>query len=248
MSTQNNRPSVGIRPFGTKRQNRQFNDDLPRLPYMKMQPGFNTIRILTGLGEYYQVRWKDAPKGKGKFGDRIRTAYPTVDLEECPVYKYLGLEGRERNMVVALDRKDSNDPLKLVDISQLTAEQIETNLEAKNTMRSEGSKVTPRDFDISIKFDPKSKVASGFYTVVAGEVSPLSEEDLKIIDDIGGQEVLDKILQKAVVCPKPETVIKRLKDLGWDESFQKEEAPKKESSLETPEEDDYSFPQPEETE
>lgn len=247
----NNTPFVGIRPFGTtpKRQGRQFDSDLPRIPYMRMQPGINTIRILTGLGGYSQVKWK-GPKSKGKFGDRVRTAYPAVALEECPVYKYLGLEGKERNMVVAIDRNDKEEPLKLVDISQLTAEQIETNNEVKNSMRKEGQKVTPRDFDISIKFDPKSKVATGFYSVVAGDVSPLDEEDLKLIEDAGGQEVLEKVLQRACVCPKPETVEKRLRELGWDGTVQKKTDAKGQapSNLEEPEEDDYSFQRPTEGE
>jgi hypothetical protein len=247
----NNIPSVGIRPWGTtpKHQGRQFDNDLPRLPYMRMQPGINTIRILTGIGGYSQVKWK-GPKSKGKFGDRVRTAYPAVQLEECPVYKYLGLEGKERNMVVAIDRNDKEEPLKLVDLSQLTSEQIETNLEVKNSMRKEGQKVSPRDFDISIKFDPKSKVATGFYSVVAGDVCPLDDEDLKLIEDVGGQEILDKVLQRALVCPKPETVEKRLRELGWDGSVQKKTEAKGEAPapLEEPEEDDYSFQRPTEGE
>ncbi len=243
----NNKPFVGIRPFGTttKRQDRQFDSDLPRIPYMRMQPGINTIRILTGIGGYSQVKWK-GPKSKGKFGDRVRTAYPAVPLEECPVYKYLGLEGKERNMVIAIDRNDKEEPLKLVDISQLTAEQIETNLEVKNSMRKDGNKVTPRDFDISIKFDPKSKVATGFYSVVAGDVCPLDEEDLKLIEDAGGQDILDKVLNRALICPKPETVEKRLREMGWDGTVQKKAESKGEASapLEEPEEDDYSFQRP----
>lgn len=247
-----NTPSVGIRPWGTtpKRQNdRQFDDDLPRLPYMRMKEGINTIRVLTGIGGYSQVKWK-GPKSKGKFGDRVRTAYPAVPLDQCPVYKYLGLEGKERNMVVAIDRNDKEDPLKLVDLSLLTAEQIETNLEVKNSMRKEGQKVTPRDFDISIKFNPKSTVATGFYSVVAGDVMPLDEEDLALVEDAGGQEILDKVLNRALVCPKPETVEKRLRALGWDGTVQKDDSKSssksssKESKLEEPAEDDYSFQRP----
>jgi hypothetical protein len=240
----NNKPSVGIRPWGTtKRQSRQFDDDLPRLPYMKMKEGINTIRVLTGIGGYSQVKWK-GPKSKGKFGDRVRTAFPAVPLEECPVYKYLGLEGKERNMVVAIDRNDKEEPLKLVDLSQLTTEQIETNLEVKNSMRPEDHKVTPCDFDISIKFNPHSKVATGFYSVVAGDVFPLSDRDLQLIEDIGGQEVLDKVLNRALICPKPETVEKRLRALGWDGTVQTKEESKTDSKLEEPEEDDYSFNKP----
>ena len=240
-----NKPSVGIRAWGTTpKKNRQYDDDLPRLPYMKMNPGINTVRIVTGIGTFYQARWK-GPKSKRAFGDRIRTSFPTY--EDCPVKKYLGLEGKERYMVVVIDRSEND--LKLLDLSSLTVEQIETNLEVKNSRRPEGSKVTPRDFDISIKFDPKSKTAAGFYSVVADDSIPLSKEDLALIEDAGGPEVLDKILNKQILCPRPETVIKKLKDLGWDgKSVDKEGSDNTSSSLAEPVEDDYSFNRPADSE
>jgi hypothetical protein len=241
-----NTPSVGIRPWGTTpKKPRQFDDDVPRLEYLRYQPGLNNVRIVTGMGTFYQVRWK-GPDSKRSFGDKIRTAFPTYG-EDCPVKKYLGLEGKERYMVVVIHRVDkddrSKDVLKLMDVSPLTAEQIETNLEVKNSMRPEGQKITPRDFDISVKFDPKSKTATGFYSVVAHDAIPLSENDLALIEDIGGEEVLDKILGRAILCPKPETVIKNLKKLGWTEDMKVEG---KEDSAETEEttEDDYSFQRP----
>ncbi len=241
------KPSVGIRPWGTTpKKTRQFDDDLPRLNYMKLQPGINNVRIVTGIGTYYQVRWK-GPKSKRPYGDRIRTSWPTY--EDCPVKKYLGLEGKERYMVVCIDRADKKDPLKLLDVSPLTAEQIETNLEVKNSMRPEGQKVTPRDFDISIKFDPKAKKATGFYSVVAHDTMPMSEEDLALVEDIGGEEVLDKILHRQLLCPKPETVIKRLKeDLGWDGKSIVKTEEKGEAELEEPDEDDYAFKAPADSE
>lgn len=246
MSNTENTPSVGIRPWGTilKKKNRQFDDDLPRLPFMRLQPGINNVRIVTGLGTYYQARWK-GPHCKRSFGDKIRTSFPTYG-EDCPVKKYLGLEGKERYMVVVIDRADNE--LKLLDVSPLAAEQIETNLEVKNSMRPEGQKVTPRDFDISIKFDPKSKNATGFYSVVAHDTFPMSEQDLSLIEDAGGEEILDKVLGKQLICPKPETVIKRLKDLGWVESATTEakadEAAADDGATES-DPDDYEFKAPE---
>jgi hypothetical protein len=242
MSNTNNKPSVGIRPWGTTppKKGRQFDDDLPRLPFMRLQQGINDVRIVSGIGEYYQVRWK-SPSSKRAYGDRVRTSYPTY--ENCPVKEYLGLEGKSRYMVVVIDRADNE--LKLLDLSQLTAEQIETNLEVKNSMRPEGKKVTPRDFDISIKFDPKSKTATGFYSVVAHDSLPMSEKDHTLIADLGGEEVLEKILGRQILCPKPETVAKRLKELGWDgKKVAKAKDGETGESLESPEEDDYSFQRP----
>lgn len=245
MSNTENMPSVGIRPWGTipKKKNRQFEDDLPRLPFMRLQSGINNVRIVTGIGTYYQARWK-SPSSKRSYGDKIRTSFPTYG-DDCPVKKYLGLEGKERYMVVVIDRADSE--LKLLDVSPLTAEQIETNLEVKNSMRPEGQKVTPRDFDISIKFDPKSKTATGFYSVVAHDSFPMSEQDLSLIEDVGGDEVLDKLLSKQLICPKPETVIERLKKLGWDGSSFLTDSKAEEAvddSDTTDSADDYEFKAP----
>lgn len=243
MSTENT-PSVGIRPWGAApKKKQQYDDDLPRLPFMKLEAGINNVRIVSNIGTYYQTRWK-GPLSKRSYGDRIRTSFPTYP--DCPVLKYLGKEGKERHMVVVVDRKD--DELKILDLSQLTAEQVETNLEVKNSMRPEGQKVTPRDFDISIKFDPKSKTATGFYSVVAHDSLPMSETDLGLISDAGGEDVLDKIITRHIVCPKPETVEKRLKALGWvkpEEGAETGTAPSdKEAALEEPVEDDYSFQRP----
>jgi len=235
-----NKPSTGIRAWGTlPKQARQFdNEDLPRLPFMKLNPGFNSVRIISGMGVFYQVRWK-GPTSKRSYGDKIRTSWPTYG-EDCPVKKFLGLEGRERYMVVAIDRADNE--LKLLDLSQLTAQQIEDILEAKN---KKGKSLTPRDFDLSIKFDPKSKTATGYYSVVAEDTEPMSEADIKLIESIGGDEVIEKCLNRQLICPKPETVAKRLRDLGWDgKVVAKDDSKGKASKFEEPAEDDYSFQRP----
>lgn len=236
-----NKPSIGIRPWGTlPKQNRKYDDeDLPRLPYMKLLPGFNSVRIVSGMGVFYQVRWK-GPDSKRSYGDKIRTSWPTYG-EDCPVKKYLGLEGRERYMVVAIDRADNQ--LKLLDLSQLTAQSIEDILEAKN---KKGKNLTPRDFDISIKFDPKSKTATGYYSVVSEDTEPMSEGDLKLITEIGGDEIIEKCLGRQLICPKPEKVAERLRALGWDGKVVPKDESKgsKGSKLEEPAEDDYSFQRP----
>lgn len=236
-----NTASVGIRAWGANpKRPRQFDEDLPRLSFMKLNPGINDVRIVSNIGTYYQVRWK-GPLSKRGYGDRIRTSYPTYG-EDCPVKKFLGLTGKERYMVVVIDRADGE--LKILDLSQLTVEQVETNLEVKNSKRPEGKKVTPRDFDISIKFDPKAKNATGFYSVVAHDSIPMSDEDLALVSDLGGEDVLDKIINRQIVCPKPETVEKRLRALGWDGSSQQTATASPGAELEEPAEDDYSFHRP----
>jgi hypothetical protein len=78
----------------------------------------------------------------------------------------------------------------------------------------------------------------------------MSAKDLALVEDIGGQEVLEKILTRKSVCPKPETVIKRMKELGWDGKVVKAETKSAKAEapatahLEEPAEDDYSFDKP----
>lgn len=251
------KPTIGIKPWGNPQpKKRQFpDDDVPRLPYKNLKNGLNNVRILTGFGVYYQARYKNPANGK-PFGVRVRTAWPSYD--DCPVKNDLGLTPRERYKAVVLDRdynpqNEDDSILKLLDMSVLVQEQVETILEVKNQRRPEGSKVTPRDFDVSIKFNPKADNISGFYGVVGDDVMPLTDEDLAAINDIGGYEMLDKILQKQLFCPKRETVVKRLKQLGWDGQpvVKKDEAAAKENSTETLEEaseDDYSFHRPSDAE
>jgi hypothetical protein len=237
------KPAVGIKPWGNAVKTVQYDDDLPRLEYMRLVQGINNVRIVTGLGTYYVARWKDAPKSKRQFGEKIRTSFPTY--EDCPVKKYLGLEGKERYMVLVIDRADN--VLKILDMASSTASDVETALEVKNQNRPADKKVTPRDFDLSIKFNPKSKKPNEFYSVVAHDTMPMSDDDLAIIEDIGGQDVLDKILNRQLLCPKPETVEKKMRELGWDGGVvtsvpvNKEEEVETKDGLEKPEDDDYSF-------
>jgi hypothetical protein len=247
MANQNeNKVVIGIRAWGTSPQKKRgFNDDnLPRLEFLKLQPGLNHLRIVSSVGVYCAARWK-GPESKKPFGDWVRSAYPTYD--DCPLKNDLGVEPKERNMVVAIDRR--NNDLRLFDMSPLVVEQIDTNLEVKNSRRAEGNKVSPKDFDISIKFDPKAKKPTGFYSVVADDCIPMSEDDLKLIKETGGDDVIEQILAKQLICPKRETVIKRLQKLGWDgKPVEKTEDSKSKEILETPQEDDYRFTRPAEAE
>jgi hypothetical protein len=246
-----NTPSIGIRAWGTlpKKQNTSFvREDLPRLPYMKLVAGLNYVRIVSGMGVFYQIRWK-GPKSKKSYGDKVRTAWPTYG-DDCPVKKFLGKEGRERYMVIVIDRADG--ALKYLDLSQLTAQAIEDILESKNAFnikKGNNIKVTPRDFDCSIKFDPSSSSATGFYSVNGQEYEPMSEADLALVEAIGGEEVIAKCLNRQLACPKPEFVAKRLTDLGWDGKEvlpepKKDEKGAQKTKFVEPVEDDYSFNRP----
>ena len=236
----------GVVPWGQKklpqRNSRKFQkDDLPKLPYFKPKKTgecLSDVRIVTGLAEYSAAKWKSPLKNYPMW---IKSASPNYD--DCPLVNDLGLKLKTRSVVIAIDRADNQ--LKIFDMSPMIEEQILTTLEVKNRKRPEGAKVTPLDFDISIKVTPDN--AQAYYSVVFDDVAPLSEGDINLINDIGGEDVLNKILAKQKICPKRETVIKRLMDLGWDgkpvsatEDAQSEE----QVTLSEPEEEDYSFAQP----
>jgi hypothetical protein len=232
---------VGIRKWGTKPATNNYSrdrEDLPRLPYLRLMPGLNKLRIVTDPATYYQARYK-APDSKKPYGDRVRSAWPTY--EDCPVKNDLGLEPKPRSMAIVIDRADGC--LKLFDMSVLVDEQIEGILEVKNSGRSEDRKVSPRDFDIVVKFNPKAKKATGFYAVVADDSIPMNEEDLALVRDVGGSEVLDKILAVKTACWKPETVRKQLEKLGWKPGQKAAETAEGSSTPthQEPVDDDYTF-------
>jgi len=236
-----NKPTIGVKPWGSSpSKNRKYDDDdTPRLPFMKLNPspGINDLRIVSDYATYYQARYK-GPESKKSYGDKVRTAWPTYD--DCPVFNDLGIQPKERFFVVVVDRSDNQ--LKILDMSVLVKDQIETNLNVINQRRKDGEKITPRHFEISLSFDPKAKKATGFYNVVIVETSPPSEEDLALVNDIGGEEVLTKILNRQSMCYKREAVVKRLMGLGWDGKPVVQETEETGASHEEPAEDDYTFP------
>lgn len=248
-----NKPSIGVKTWGTATNNNQnkksYDSDLPKIPYVKWQKGLNNLRIVSDIGVFSSARWK-GPKSKSRYGDRIRTAYPAY--EDCPAVTKLKLNPKERFKFLAISRADNT--LRLYEVGQLVIEQVEASLEVKNSVREDGDKVTPRDFDISIKFNPDSDNATGFYNVVAHDSIPMKQSDLDIIEDVGGQDIIDRVLQAQITCPKPESVEKWLKRLGWDGEAVKDEESEEDSksaskeTLEAPAEDDYTFAKPEETE
>jgi hypothetical protein len=241
-----NKVSVGLIPWGTRQKpaSQNFNnEDLPKLPYLRLKDGSNIVRVVTPSANYYHIRYlpKDSKKN---FGDRVRTAYPTYG-QECPVLKDLKLtekDIKERFMTVVIDRSDGQ--LKLFDMSVLVQEQVEGILLDKNEGKSPEKRVTPSDFDINIRFNSKSNKPTGFYNVVPRDSEALSEEDIQTINSAGGQEMLAKVLQRAVACPKPEFVRKRLMELGWDGVSAATPAQAKSEvgeDIAEPKEADYSF-------
>ena len=213
--------TIGVTEWGTPKPSRkQFapREELPRLPFTKLADGDNNVlRLLTKPFRYYQARWQ-APNSKKAFGDRIRTAWPTY-ADECPVKNDLQLKPTERYMAIVLNRKTKI--IELFDMSSSVKEGVEAALASKRSeLRDEGEndkadKVTPLDFDIQVKMD-KNAPPANFYNVQSRSIKSLTEAEWRLINEVdGGLETFDKILARQTACPRPDTVRKRLVDLGW---------------------------------
>jgi hypothetical protein len=238
---------VGLTSWNEKNQTgpREPREDLPRIPFLRLKDGNNVVRCITDPYAYFHIKYK-GPKSRGKFGDRVNTAWPTH--KDCPAYlnreALTGSKGnpKKRYFVPVIDRGDQS--IKIFDMSLLVYEQIDGILE--DIKDATGEQHKPTEFDINIRYNSNSPTPSGYYNVMARPVTPLSEADVELINTIdGGMETISKILDRQSASPTPERVQKRLEALGWDpsaasDSDSEEEAEEK-GDLKEPEEEDYSF-------
>jgi hypothetical protein len=234
---------VGLTGWGDKNQTgpREDREELPRLPFMRLQNGNNVLRIITDPYVYYHIRYKGS-KSKGSFGDRVNTAWPT-HKEDCPAYNFIckpnKTNPKKRYFVAVVDRRDNE--VKIFDMSVLVYEQLQGILADLKEATSEDH--APTDFDINIRYNSKASSPSGFYHVMGRPVAALSEADVELINGIGS-DVITKILDRQSASPRPDQVQRRLESLGWspDESSTEEEEASED--LEGAKEDDYSFDKP----
>lgn len=230
---------------------RQERDDLPNLPFMKLQNGPNLMRIVTDPAIYYRVRYK-SPTSKEPFGKKVRSSWPTYKTETgasaCPLIQMGYKEPLPHAyFVIVIDREDQE--LKILDMSTLVYEQLQGIISTEKKLI--GKDYLPQDFDIVINFNKKSTTPAGYYQTTRRDIAPLSQDDVDMIETVG-REVLNRILVAKSAAWRPESVLKALKDAGWKEG---EKAPVKAKSakaasgpaLEEPSDDDYSYKDPEES-
>jgi hypothetical protein len=248
--TNTNKPSVGIKAWGTvpvASQKKPFvkreDDNLPRLKYLKFNRGDRDIRILTPLGCTFAARLT-LPKSNSKFGDVIRSSWPVYD--DCPIMTEMKVQPKERYTVLAIDRTDSL--IKIFDMAPSIHTKIESLLAIRNKKKTEGNHVSPSDFDITIVYNPDALSPGDKYSVGLQDVEPLSEEDHKLIkDQVGGMDVLEKILAKQLIIPKSSTLREKLLSLGWDgkpmpkKVYKEDEKVETKTKLAEATDDDYDF-------
>jgi hypothetical protein len=244
-----NNIKVGLTSWNEKNQTgpREPREELPRIPFLRLSDGNNVVRCITDPYAYFHIKYK-GPNSRGKFGDRVNTAWPT--FEDCPAYlnreALTGSKGnpKKRYFVPVIDRSDQS--VKIFDMSLLVYEQLEGIVEdIKDATKEEHN---PTQFDVNVRYNSNSPTPSGYYNVMARPVTSLSEADVELINKIdGGMETIEKVLDRQSASPTPERVQRRLEKLGWDpntvaesESKDKDEETKS-GDLNEPEEEDYSF-------
>ena len=252
--------TVGLTSWNEKNQTgpREQREELPKLDFLRLKNGNNVVRILTDPYVYYHIRYK-GPKSRGSFGDRVNTAWPTHADDDgnslCPAY--LNREAltnskanpKKRYFVAVIDRGDN--VVKIFDMSVLVYEQLQGIL--ADVKEATGEDHAPSGFDINIRYNNKASSPSGFYHVMGRPPASLSEADVELIkavgnDNVSGQEAITKILDRQSASPRPESVQRRLENLGWTEGAeaQGESEGKGNGSgnLEEADDDDYSFEKP----
>lgn len=248
--------SVGVVPWGTyvnKPQNnkRQFDDNLPLVPYLKLEKnGTVDVRIVSPAIGYAVIASK-FPGSKSSYGDKVRI-HP-----ESPILNEIGLFPKQRWVMLVIDRRDNQ--IKIWDMPNSNYEKINEIDTQKNRKRPADNRITPNAYDLSVKFEPTNKDPGKKYSIVPQD-NEVVESDAEVLAAFGGQEMVMKILEKNGLVPKEETTRKRLASLGWtgnnlgdilkaEKDAAKAAKAEKETPVENlaaPEEDDYNFAQSDE--
>jgi hypothetical protein len=220
-----------------KKNNNNKREDLPKVDWLRLQDGDNDIRIVTPPFKYQMVRFKTGPQDN--VGKRVRCSAP---VKECPAVKQAGCKPKERWLVGCIDRRDNK--LKIFDMSVQVYDYL-------NTMENNIKIGSPLERDINVRVN-KDGAPATYYSTTHYDKTPLSEEDVALIDTIG-RETLEKVLARHSMPLRPETVIKRLEELGWDGTSQAASADDSDNdgnsksnvvSLPQNDEDDYKFDRP----
>ena len=213
--------------------------DVRRFKFVRLTNGNNVMRFVTPPFRYFFARVR-SPQDKNKFGNRVNISYPKYD--DCPAIA-AGLKAKERYYVGVLDLSDRE--IKILDMSVLVYEQMQ-EIRA-DFQESKGREVNPVEFNVNIRYNKDATSPAGYYKVLPREVEPLSEDNQAIVDE--AMEDLVKNLELKSTCWRPETVTKRMADLGWTPEFQakidEEERREKEAKkLAEAKDEDYDFNDP----
>lgn len=176
-------------PLGGERKVKPSNEG--KDPFMKLSDGVHTLRVLTVPFQYLNHKFKK--EGEAGYGDNARCSMPLHN--KCPLCA-LGDKAKKRWYAAVIDRADGRR--KIIDIGA----GVFGGIKALKKLPKWGD---PLHYDIDITVDSKAQSSQGWYTVTPNPKEPLSDNDLKL-----KQEVNEEELQAKCTPPTPENVLSRL--------------------------------------
>jgi len=200
-------------------------EELPPIEWARLVEGDNEYRLITEPYKYYIVRFKASEEDKG-FGKKIRLSAP---VEDDPAVK-AGFKPKERWLIGAIARK-TND-IRLLDISVMVYNYL-------NTMEKDSRIGSPLERDINIRVTQDAG-PSGYYNTTHYDKTPLSEGDLNLIETLG-MDNLEKVLARYSSPLRPETVLKRMEEMGWKEGSSAPSENAEVEALPATDADEYTF-------
>lgn len=207
-----------------------------RIPFLKFKDGSNIIRIVTKPYGYYAVRVKGP--NAGKYGKRIKTAYPDVSKEKDPAISQ-GLREQKRYYVGAISRGTPEEPAHELGLIDMSFFGLYGQLQEIKNDPEFGPDLT--GLDLNIRRNPKAGPAN-FYKVLPRPPSEMSEADLTLIKE--NEDELAATLVRLTTPSQPDFVEKQLQETGW--TPEQEDASKNGSADVSDNEDDeqYTFKRP----
>ena len=217
--------------------------DGDRIPFLRLSPGDNEVRIITAPYKYHMIRYKGS-KVKAPYGARVNSSYPTFDsekgTEDCPTKPFWTFNRdagkplpKVRYLVGIIKRGDEDkeeevDQVCIFDMSIMIYKDLK---EFKNDKKVG----KPENYDLNIRYNPEAD-PQGKYTLIPRGASALSEDDIALIDDVG--EKLAENLLRLATPPTPDKVRETLSRLGDPPEVET----KDNTDLQSPKKDDFGFP------
>ena len=165
------------------------NQNRKRDEYMRLQGGSNRLRLVTKPFQYWVHKWKE--EGMQGFGEKV---YCSMFHGAC-LCCAADDKPKRRWFAGVIDRKTGT--YKILDMGVAVYQKIQ------NYSRDEDWG-DPGQYDIDVVVD-KNGGATGYYNVIAKPKQPMSDEDVKLKQNVDLEE-----LKRRCLPPTPEGVEKRL--------------------------------------
>jgi len=212
----------GLTDWDTPVNVRTSNEPRQKDQWMRLDPGSNELRFVTKPHIYLSHKYKTDPNNPKDFGEKVYCSYEND--KNCPLCA-AGDKPKRRWLVGVIDRKTNT--YKILDISVAIYQSIQTY----NKKKQYGD---PIRYDIDIAVN-KHGGATGYYNCVPSIPEPLSDADLKIVQDIDPDNLV-----RRTAPPTSEKVLERLNQIHEKKGLPAFEVKAKKVAAKPQAEDDHS--------